>query len=83
MIDTAAGDDIPRKRGLGMLRADLLLVNKIDLAPHVGADLDRMRADVAVARPDRPSLFTDLTRVGGAEPVFAQLQRAVLFERAA
>ena len=43
VIDTAAGDDIPRKRGLGMLRADLLVVNKIDLAPHVGADLERMR----------------------------------------
>ena len=43
MIDTAAGDDIPRKRGLGMLQADLLVVNKIDLAPHVGADLERMR----------------------------------------
>ena len=51
VIDTAAGDDIPRKRGLGMLRADLLVVNKIDLAPYVGADLERMRADVAVARP--------------------------------
>ena len=70
VIDTAAGDDIPRKRGLGMLRADLLVVNKIDLAPHVGADLERMRADVAVARPDRPSLFTDLTRADGAQPVF-------------
>ena len=60
MIDIAAGDDIPRKRGLGMLQADLLVVNKIDLAPHVGADLERMRADVALARPERPSLFTDL-----------------------
>lgn len=83
VIDTAAGDDIPRKRGLGMLRADLLLVNKIDLAPYVGADLARMRADVAVARPDRPTLFTDLTRDDGADAVFAELQRAVLFERAA
>jgi urease accessory protein len=83
VIDTAAGDDIPRKRGLGMLRADLLLVNKTDLAPYVGADLERMRADVAVARPDRPTLFTDLTRDDGAELVFAELRRAVLFERAA
>jgi urease accessory protein len=83
VIDTAAGDDIPRKRGLGMLRADLLLVNKTDLAPYVGADLECMRADVAVARPDRPTLFTDLTRDDGAELVFAELRRAVLFERAA
>lgn len=82
VIDTAAGDDIPRKRGLGMLRADLLVVNKIDLAPHVGADLERMRADVALARPDRPSLFTDLTREDGAEAVFAELRHAILFDRA-
>jgi urease accessory protein len=82
VIDTAAGDDIPRKGGLGMLRADLLIVNKIDLAPHVGADLERMRADVARARPDRPSLFTDLTRGDGADAVFAELRHAVLFDRA-
>lgn len=80
VIDTAAGDDIPRKRGLGMLRADLLVVNKIDLASHVGADLERMRRDVAVARPDRPSVFTDLTRPNGAEAVFSELRHAVLYE---
>lgn len=80
VIDTAAGDDIPRKRGLGMLRADLLVVNKIDLAPYVGADLERMRRDVAVARPDRPSVFTDLTRPDGAEAVFGELRHAVLYE---
>ena len=65
MIDAAAGDDIPRKRGLGSLQADLLVVNKIDLAPHVGADLERMRRDLALARPERPTVFTDL-RHGGA-----------------
>src|SRR5246127_1182883 len=80
VIDTAAGDDIPRKRGLGMLRADLLLVNKTDLAPHVGADLGRMRIDVATARPHRPSLFTDLTGPAGADLVFDELRRAVLFD---
>ncbi|MDQ6818137.1 MAG: urease accessory protein UreG [Actinomycetota bacterium] len=82
VIDTAAGDDIPRKGGLGMLRADLLVINKIDLAPYVGADLERMRADVARARPDRPSLFTDLTRDHGADAVFAELRHAILFDRA-
>ncbi len=82
VIDTAAGDDIPRKRGLGVLQADLLVVNKIDLAPHVGADLERMRIDVAAVRPDRPSLFCDL-RSGSAEPVFRELESALLFDRAA
>jgi urease accessory protein len=80
VIDTAAGDDIPRKRGLGILQADLLLVNKIDLAPYVGADLERMRGDVAIARPDRPSLFTDLTSSEGADAAYAELRRAVLFD---
>jgi urease accessory protein len=82
VIDTAAGDDIPRKGGLGLLRADLLVVNKIDLAPYVGADLERMRTDVAAARPDRPSLFTYLTNEDGADGVFAELRHAILFDRA-
>ena len=79
VIDTAAGDDIPRKGGLGMLQADLLVVNKIDLARYVGADLDRMRSDVALARPRRPSVFTDLTRDDGADEVFQELRRGVFF----
>lgn len=81
VIDTAAGDDIPRKGGLGMLQADLLVVNKIDLAVHVGADLERMRADVAVARPDRDSVFTNLRSDFGAQEVYAHLVRGVLFDR--
>ncbi|MDG4665621.1 urease accessory protein UreG [Mycobacterium sp. 236(2023)] len=60
VIDTAAGDDIPRKNGIGLLQADLLVVNKIDLAPLVGADLESMRRDCAVARPVKPTVFTDL-----------------------
>lgn len=80
VIDVAAGDDIPRKRGLGTTRADLLIVNKVDLAPHVGADLERMRRDVAALRPDRPSLFTDL-RGGDAHAVLEHLRHAVLFDR--
>jgi urease accessory protein len=83
LIDTAAGDDIPRKRGLGMLQADLLVVNKIDLAPHVGADLERMRSDVATARPDRPSLFTDLRERAGAEAVYEQIRYGALLDPAA
>ncbi len=79
VIDVAAGDDIPRKRGLGILQADLLVVNKIDLAPYVGADLERMRRDIAVVRPERPTVFTDL-RQGGASDVLEHLLHAVLFE---
>lgn len=79
VIDVAGGDDIPRKRGLGVLRADLLVVNKIDLAPHVDADLDCIRADVAIARPNRPSLFTDLRRGEGVRAVFEELRRSALF----
>lgn len=79
VIDCGAGDDIPRKRGLGSLQADLLIVNKTDLAVHVGADLDRIRADVAVIRPDSPSLFTNLRSEAGAQEVFRHLQKAILF----
>jgi urease accessory protein len=79
VIDTAAGDDIPRKRGLGITQADLLIVNKIDLAPHVGADLDRMRADLGAARPARRSLFTDLRAPDGARQVFEELCHSALF----
>ncbi|ANI41978.1 urease accessory protein UreG [Mycolicibacterium vaccae ATCC 25954] len=60
VIDTSAGDDIPRKKGIGLLQADLLVVNKIDLAPLVGADLAMMRRDCAAARPVKPTVFTDL-----------------------
>jgi urease accessory protein len=81
VIDVAAGDDIPRKRGLGIVQADLLVVNKTDLAPHVGADLDRMRAELAQARPGRPTLFTDLRGEPGAAAVLDHLLGAVLFDR--
>jgi len=81
VIDVAGGDDIPRKRGLGVLRADLLVVNKVDLAPHVDADLTRIRADVATARPDRPSIFTDLRSGAGARAVFDEIRRSALFGR--
>lgn len=82
VVDTAAGDDIPRKGGLGLLQADLLVVNKIDLAPYVGANLERMRSDVAAARPSKPSLFTDSTRQDDARRVFDALCRDALFDRA-
>lgn len=83
VIDTAGGDDVPRKRGLGLLQADLLVVNKIDLAPHVGADLDRMRADTAAARPDRPTVFTDLASGRGLDELFDLLVREARLPSAA
>jgi urease accessory protein len=82
VIDTAAGDDVPRKRGLGIIQADLLVINKIDLAPYVGADLERMRSDVALVRPDRPTLFTNLVKEDGAAEVFEYLRHAILFDQA-
>jgi urease accessory protein len=81
VIDVAGGDDIPRKRGLGILRADLLIINKIDLASHVDADLERIKADVAVVRPTRASLFTDLRSGTGLQEVFDEITRSALFGR--
>lgn len=78
VIDTAAGDDIPRKKGIGLLQADLLVVNKIDLAPMVGADLARMRSDCAVARPVKPTVFTDLRGGTGLDEVFTTLCRGAM-----
>jgi urease accessory protein len=60
VIDVAAGDKIPRKGGPGITRSDLLIINKIDLAPHVGADLQVMARDALKMRGERPFLFTNL-----------------------
>ncbi|SMH26772.1 urease accessory protein UreG [Mesorhizobium australicum] len=79
VIDCAAGDDIPRKRGLGMLQADLLIVNKVDLAPHVGADLNRIRHDVQVNRPQKATIYTNLRSPEGAWEVFDIIKREALF----
>ena len=80
VIDTAAGDDIPRKGGLGLLQADLLIVNKTDLAPYVGADLERMRLDAEAARPSRPTLFTNLNNGDDVQAVHRELMRLALFD---
>ena len=60
VIDVAAGDKIPRKGGPGITRSDLLVINKIDLAPYVGADLSVMERDAKRMRGERPFLFTNL-----------------------
>lgn len=78
VIDTAGGDDIPRKKGIGLLQADLLVVNKIDLADLVGADLDGMRRDCAIARPVKPTVFTDLRTGTGLDALTDELLRGVM-----
>jgi len=60
VIDVAAGDKIPRKGGPGIMRSDLLIINKIDLAPHVGASLEVMDRDAKKMRGDRPFIFTNM-----------------------
>ncbi|MFG2294301.1 urease accessory protein UreG [Streptomyces sp. NPDC048603] len=69
VIDVAGGDDIPRKGGPGVTTADLLIVNKTDLAPHVGSDLDRMARDAAAQRADLPVVFQSLRGPEGVAPV--------------
>jgi len=69
VIDTAAGQDIPRKRGPGVTRSDFLVVNKIDLAPHVGVDLDLLRADAARARGRLPFVLARLRAGEGVDEI--------------
>jgi urease accessory protein len=79
VIDVAGGDDIPRKRGPGVLRCDLLVVNKIDLAPYVGVDLDAMLDQARAVREGRPVLVTNARTGGGVPAVADAIRRAVLF----
>ena len=74
VIDTAAGQDIPRKRGPGVVRSDLLVVNKTDLAPHVGVDLDLLEADTRRAREGRPYVMARVRQGVGIAEVVAFLQ---------
>jgi len=69
VIDVAAGDKIPRKGGPGITRSDLLVINKIDLAPHVGASLEVMERDARVQRGERPFVFTNLKTGQGVPEV--------------
>ncbi|MCW5717471.1 MAG: urease accessory protein UreG [Bauldia sp.] len=79
VIDVAGGDDIPRKRGPGVLRSDLLVINKTDLAPHVGVDLARMEAEATRHRGGRPILLTNCRAVTGVEAVADAIAHSVLF----
>lgn len=69
VIDVAAGDKIPRKGGPGITKSDLLVINKIDLAPYVGADLDIMKRDTQKMRGDKPFIFTNLKNQQGLPDV--------------
>ncbi len=69
VIDVAAGDKIPRKGGPGITRSDLLVINKIDLAPLVGADLAVMERDARQMRGQRPFVFTNLKTGAGVEAI--------------
>src|SRR6185437_2494328 len=79
VIDVAGGDDIPRKRGPGVLRCDLLVINKIDLAPYVRVDLARMLAEAEEVRGGRPILPTNARSGTGVEAVADAMSQAVLF----
>ena len=69
VIDVAAGDKIPRKGGPGITKSDLLVINKIDLAPHVGASLDIMERDAKKMRGEKPFIFTNLKNGVGTDQV--------------
>ncbi|GAB3125621.1 urease accessory protein UreG [Tsukamurella serpentis] len=78
LIDVAQGEEIPRKAGQGMIKSDLFVINKTDLAPYVGADLSVMAADSKVFRGDRPFCMTNLKTDEGLEGVLEWIRRDVL-----
>jgi urease accessory protein len=80
VIDVSGGDKIPRKGGPGVTRSDLLVINKTDLAPHVGADLGVMARDAKTMRGERPFLFTNLKTGEGLKEVIAWIRRDLLYE---
>jgi urease accessory protein len=80
VIDVAAGDKIPRKGGPGITKSDLLVINKIDLAPHVGASLEVMDRDAQRMRGQRPFLFTNLKQGKGVPEIASFIVREGLLE---
>ena len=79
VIDVSGGDKIPRKGGPGVTRSDLLVINKTDLAPYVGADLNVMDRDAQKMRGDKPSVFSDLKHGQGLDDVIEWIRKEVLF----
>lgn len=82
VIDVAQGDKIPRKGGPGVTRSDLLVINKTDLAPYVGASLEVMERDSRRMRGERPFLFTNLNDMSGVDEVIRWIKENVLLEGA-
>lgn len=75
VIDTAAGQDIPRKKGPGLARADLLVVNKVDLAPHVGVDAELLESDARQSRGDKAVVMASLRQGRGVDEIAAFVRR--------
>ena len=80
VIDVAEGDKIPRKGGPGITRSDLLVINKIDLAPYVGASLEVMESDARKMRNGNPFIFTNLMRLEGLDSVIGWIKKYALLE---
>lgn len=80
IIDVAQGEKIPRKAGQGMIKSDLFVINKTDLAPHVGADLNVMVEDSKVFRKDKPFVLTDLKTDEGLDGVLDWIRHEVLMQ---
>ncbi|SEL72366.1 urease accessory protein [Chitinophaga rupis] len=83
VIDVAEGDKIPRKGGPGITRSDLLVINKIDLAPYVGASLEVMERDARLMRKGQPFVFTDLMKGTGLDAVISWIKKYALLEEVA
>ncbi|MBF0794329.1 urease accessory protein UreG [Mammaliicoccus lentus] len=80
IIDVAQGEKIPRKGGQGMIKSDFFVINKTDLAPYVGASLDRMAEDTKTFRGDRPFAFTNLKTDEGLDKVLEWIDKDVLLK---
>ena len=80
IIDVAQGEKIPRKAGQGMIKSDLFIINKIDLAPYVGADLDVMRRDTLTFRKEKTFIFTNLKKDEGVNEVLSWIKKNCLLE---
>ena len=81
VIDVSGGDKVPRKGGPGVTRSDLLVINKIDLAPYVGASLAVMARDAAAVRGERPVIFSNLKSGEGLDEIVDWIERELLFDR--